>query len=424
MTRSQYSSSSSGSVASSARAPSYEFIDSQDRFNHCLSLCLGSEFVSIDTEFVRTNTFYSNPGLFQVAVADSIFLIDPLAIQDLSLLADLLSSTKTKKIMHAMGEDIDLFKHSLKILPNHVFDTQIAAALIGIGPSIGYANLVNHVLSLELDKGETRSNWLQRPLTDKQKHYAANDVFYLAKIYPQLLKQLERLEREGIVEEECQRLIGLIDQAGNTDLYYLKIRGAWRLTRHKQFILKSLCSWRERTAMDLNKPRARILPDAVLQTIVEKMPSDLRQLYIAAHQNPQTVRQFGEEILEIIHGCAGISDDCIEAKRDGDGKGVKTSQDKDRENMQLIMAPLTSQQQGLHKKLKSVVRTVAQQSGFLPEMLGNGRVLEEMVSRSWSVADVYVPSFYQGWRWPRVGQRLQTVVRQYLDENQSGISGK
>ncbi|PID42183.1 MAG: hypothetical protein CSB48_11680 [Proteobacteria bacterium] len=405
-------------------SPHCEFIDSQGAFDECMSLCLNSEYIAIDTEFVRTTTFYSNPGLFQIAVANRILLVDPLAVQDLSPLARVLKSNETKKIMHAMGEDIDLFKHSLKVLPENVFDTQIAAALVGIGPSIGYANLVNHLLSVELDKGETRSNWLQRPLTDRQKYYAANDVVYLVDLYHKLSSQLQQTGRKGIVEEECQRLIGVAETGSAPELYYLKMRGAWRLTRKRQVLLQRLCAWREQTAMSLNKPRARILPDAVLQLIVEKMPSDRRELSVAAHQNQQAVHQFGQEILEIINN-RPLSDGGTEGRRTGatTGAGEKTEEDT-LDNFLPIMPPLTPQEQALHKKLKSLVRTVARQSDFLPETLGNSKVLEEMVFKSCAASKVVVPPFYQGWRWEKIGRQLSVVMQQYLDNRQSGMSSE
>ena len=168
----------------------FQMIIDQNDLPDLLTQWSKASHLAIDTEFIRTNTFLAKPGLIQIADQHGVYLIDPLAITDLSGLVSILENPDIIKVMHAMSEDVDLLFHSLGARINRVFDTQIAAAFAGIGASLGYQNLVMQVLNVTLDKGETRSDWLQRPLSDSQLSYAAMDVVYLMKLYEALTPKL------------------------------------------------------------------------------------------------------------------------------------------------------------------------------------------------------------------------------------------
>jgi len=144
--------------------------------------------LAIDTEFVRTDTFYANLGLIQISDGTDCWLVDPLTISDFSPLIDLMTNPAVVKVFHATSEDLEILEQTLGCIPTPLFDTQVAAALTGYGFSKGYGPLVGLLLGIELDKHETRSNWMKRPLTEAQMGYAAEDVYHLAAIY-QLLKQ-------------------------------------------------------------------------------------------------------------------------------------------------------------------------------------------------------------------------------------------
>ncbi len=366
-----------------------EYITQQHQLDDALAFCEGYELIGLDTEFVRTDTFYSNPGLVQIAAGHRIFLIDPTVNMNWDGLKAILLTTRVKKVMHAIGEDIDLFHHWLNITPVHIFDTQTAAGLLGIGQSLGFANLCQTLLGVQLDKSETRSDWTARPLSDEQMNYAANDVAYLMQLYPKLHNELIAQSLNGIVEEECARIIEGICAPSDPAMYYLKLRGAWKLPVSKQRKIQSLCSWREETAMAENRPRTRILPDKMVQPVVESNPGTVAELFTVKGLAPRLIKTYGAQIVQRL--------------KDEDSNQA----------FQRIMPPLTPQQQTLHKALKKSIRSAAQQHGLPVEMLSNNKVLEELVSVSCKQNNLFVPDFYAGWRWSRVGTGITTLVAEF-----------
>ena len=155
--------------------------------------------IALDTEFIRTNTFYPIPGLYQVASNSNIFLIDPLLIEEWQPFKDYLLDPETVKVLHACQEDLELIYAHLQIVPQNVVDTQLANAYVSENYSLSYAKLVEQNLGLQVDKQQTRSDWLQRPLSDDQLHYAVVDVEHLVAIFEQLQQQLYDKSRLSLI---------------------------------------------------------------------------------------------------------------------------------------------------------------------------------------------------------------------------------
>ena len=193
----------------------------------CIQTLFDSEAIAVDTEFMRTDTFFPILGLVQIFNGNNCWLIDPLSIPDLTPLKNLLTNNDVLKVFHSCSEDIEVLKHVLGCIPQPIFDTQVAAAFVGYGFSKGYATLVNIILDVHVDKGETRSNWLQRPLSDSQLGYAALDVVYLLPVYIELKKELLILERHKWVDEEMTSLVEMASVTEDLSLYFQKIKGAW-----------------------------------------------------------------------------------------------------------------------------------------------------------------------------------------------------
>jgi len=173
-----------GSVKSGARM--FVWIKDSTHLQQQIALWCQKPWLAIDTEFIRTDTFYPKPALIQICDGESSFLIDPLCISDLTLIKPLLENKQTLKIMHSMSEDVELLKKEVGAIPQPVFDTQIAAAFLGMGISLSYQALVFDQLEVRLDKSETRSDWMQRPLSSAQIDYALQDVDFLYPLYQQL----------------------------------------------------------------------------------------------------------------------------------------------------------------------------------------------------------------------------------------------
>ncbi len=232
----------------------------------------GQEFIALDTEFVRTSTFFPKAGLVQVADADDCYLIDPLTITDWSSFAELLDDPGLVKVFHACSEDLEVCHRLTGTTPSPVADTQLGAALGSLGGIMGFQRLVKAVLNLDIDKGETRSDWLQRPLRPKQIEYAVADVYYLYQCYQRLLDLLTDMGRLTWWQEDCQRLLDLGQISDNYSQQYRKIKLAWKLRPQEQYVLQQVAIWREQMAREWNVPRSQVVADNVLWNIARYQP--------------------------------------------------------------------------------------------------------------------------------------------------------
>ena len=167
----------------------WELIESDDALHAMLDGVADCTVVAIDTEFMRRNTFYPQVALVQLCFGDKAWLVDPLQITDPSPLAQLLVNPAVTKVLHSASEDLEVFGHWLGVLPDPLFDSQRASALLDRGFGLGYRALVQAICDVDLPKGETQSNWLQRPLTESQCEYAAQDVAWLLPVWRDLYQQ-------------------------------------------------------------------------------------------------------------------------------------------------------------------------------------------------------------------------------------------
>lgn len=258
------------------------------------------QLIALDTEFIRTDTYYPKLALIQLSDGHDCWLIDVLAIDQFSALKQLIESPNNSIILHACGEDLEVLDHCLNIQPTGIFDTQIAAGMVNIGYSMGYARLVKELLGIELDKQETRSNWLARPLTQRQIEYATLDVIYLHKIHSMLVKLLDEQGRMPWFKEEITSLFNMIDKRKNNHNYFKKIKGIHRLNAQSLVALKALCIWRESVAKNKNIPKSRIAKDSVLLEIAKLLPQNNYQLHAIEGMHPIAIKRYGHAILNEV----------------------------------------------------------------------------------------------------------------------------
>ncbi|NOX09165.1 MAG: ribonuclease D [Gammaproteobacteria bacterium] len=256
----------------------YELIDSEDALEAACKHFAQQAVICVDTEFFREVTYYPQLALVQIACGERTVCIDPLVIDNIQPLLDLLLNPDVLKVLHSSGQDMEVFHCSYNILPTPVFDTQIAANKLGYGDQLSYAALIKQCLDIDVDKSQTRTNWLQRPLSQRQLEYAANDVIYLAQCFPIIHQQL----KEQNLLKELNGAFSDISHPQRFEVPYekmwRKVKGHRHLPREEQVLLKSLAAWREKEAQKIDRPRRHTLSDEGLIEIVKQRPQDREQL--------------------------------------------------------------------------------------------------------------------------------------------------
>jgi len=265
--------------------------------------------LALDTEFVRERTYWPQLALVQIAIHDGegepddeqILLIDPLIPGMPEALAQVLTDPRSIKLMHSAGEDLIAFRHTCKALPRPLFDTQIAAALCGVGAGLGYQRLIQALLGVNVDKGETRSDWLRRPLSPAQLQYAADDVRYLHASGRILRERLEAAGRMDWLEEDCNRQLDNAEQDEADPWPHLSMRSAQFLDRDGQIRLLRLLRWRESRARGNDRPRSWILDNELAQLLARTPPADLGALRRLFEGHPKAPQKLATQVLEALH---------------------------------------------------------------------------------------------------------------------------
>ncbi|KXJ56027.1 ribonuclease D [Neptuniibacter pectenicola] len=342
--------------------------------------------IALDTEFIRVETFYPIAGLIQVADERQCYLIDPLDISDFSALAALFQDEAVIKLMHAATEDLELFLKVMGVLPTPVFDTQIGGALLNWGFSMGLQRMLEQKLGVQMEKHETTSDWLKRPLTKSQEHYAALDVAYLPAIYEMQKQALSERGTYYWAEQENQTMLdnALIDDVEGYD-YYRRFTQMWRCPTHKLAALRDLTAWREQVARDRDVPRNRILKNQVLLQIVEAWPRNLGDLSRLHEIRKHILRSDGETILGFLRA------------------GADSAQANPPEP---IPKPLHYFWNKHLKKLKAIARRAAEENDLAPEILLRRKELEALVRSGVDEGEYKLPPQMSDWRQQLIGAAL------------------
>lgn len=259
-----------------------------------------SPWLVVDTEFIRERTYYPRLCLVQIGNGEQLACVDPLALEDLSPLLELLYNPNIIKVFHSADQDLEIFYHLRGELPSPIFDTQPAAALLGHGEQIGYANLVKALLNRTLDKSQTRTDWSKRPLSSRQIDYALDDVRYLRTIYAMLRDELTRRGRLNWLDGDLRRLTDPGTYRVDQDNVWQRIKGTNRLKGARLNVLKHLARWREQRAIKTDKPRKWVLSDNILLDLATQLPDTAEQLKNVRSLDSQTAAAQGATLLELI----------------------------------------------------------------------------------------------------------------------------
>ena len=281
--------------------------------------------IGMDTEFIRERTYWPQLALVQIAIggtADAgidvectafdgadpneadfngtILLVDPLAPGMAAALAPILADPSILKVMHSASEDLVAFKHACGVVPTPLFDTQQAAALAGIGGGLGYQKLVEQLTGVTLTKGETRSDWLRRPLSPSQLEYAADDVRHLFAMHDTLDGLLGQLDRREWLAEDAERTVFNAENEAPERWPHLSIRSAQFLNRDAQRRLLRLLRWRDLYARDNDRPRTWILDNELAVALARNVPADSAALQAQLDAHPKAPRKLGNTIWQVL----------------------------------------------------------------------------------------------------------------------------
>lgn len=362
--------------------PTPLYIDTQTALENLCAELKSATYIAVDTEFMREKTYSARLCLIQIASEHTIACIDPFKLDSLDPFMDILLDRNILKILHSARQDLEIFHDLSNKVPGPVFDTQIAATLLGLPDQCGYAALVKHLLNIELDKAQTRTDWSRRPLDAAQLDYAADDVRYLLQLYPLILQQLKEQGREDWLSEDFLAL-------ENPDLYQLPLDNLWkkvsghaRLKGKQLAIVKQLAGWRELRARERDLPRKWIMADDVIISLARMAPEHPQQLEKIRGLANSRSKNSGSEILAQIQLAQKIPQDQwprIPAK--------KTSKNED------VIVDL----------LMSVLKFQAQKNNISPAILGARKDVEKLLAGQ-------TPALMQGWRKKIAGNVLNDVL--------------
>ena len=260
----------------------------------------GSNWLAVDTEFERIKTYYPELCLIQVANADVAAIIDTIAITNLDTFFEILYDESITKVFHSAHQDLEIFLNLKGSVPTPVFDTQIAAPLLGYAEQIGYAKLVKQTSGVELSKAFTRSDWKFRPLNKGQLEYAINDVIYLGLIYVEFVEKLEKLNRSSWLVKDFSALADPDRYQPDPEHVWKKIREAKKLKGEKLAVLQKLAAWREVTARQENRPRNWLIKDDAIVDMAQLLPEDMSELSRIKNLQDRFLNKHGEILLGII----------------------------------------------------------------------------------------------------------------------------
>jgi len=363
------------------------YASTEAELDHALQQLAGSDFVALDTEFMRESTYFPRLCLVQAATADCCVLIDPLVIANLRALWTFLLDRRRLKVLHAARQDLETLSLSIArtlpddgpTVPGPLFDTQIAAGLLGHAGQIGYGGLVEARLQHVLTKGHARTDWARRPLSAEQLSYAADDVRYLVPLYRDLRDALDAAGRTSWAFEENAALEDPRLYRTEPADAWRRLKGLERLQPAQRATIKLLAAWREVRAMKSDKPRGWILPDEALREIAERRPQSLGELEQIRSLAEGTLKRQGEELLRLVN----------------EGQAAAASEG----------ASFTPQRPepravALVSRLMTIVRAEAEKLRIAPELLVTRKDIEQLAYSGLS------DHLRRGWRREVIGERL------------------
>lgn len=369
----------------------FQFIQQQQDLAVLLKQMEQCSVYALDTEFIKVDTLYPKLGVCQINLNGQILLLDGAAL-DLSNFWPKIFAAQ-QNIFHACGEDIDLIYHYADQKPlNNVFDTQVALAFLGHGLQVSYQNALKTCLNIEIEKDQTRSDWLARPLTQEQMCYAANDVIYLSKLADALKTDLKAKGLYQYVLEDCQNLTKEIAMETPLAELYTDI-GNYRHSRRELMQLQQLSIWREQITKALNQPRSFILRNSTMIDLVEKNPRNNFQLARIKDIRPHIVREHGKMILDLL----------------------KFLPPEDEWPLRMAK-PIKSNSKEVAPKIDALIESVVLKTGIPKEVLLRKKWMNAIYEHVvFHLDEQSLPSYLMGWRYDILTQPLIALLKEDIE---------
>ncbi|TCK01943.1 ribonuclease D [Volucribacter psittacicida] len=367
------------SIKELQNAPHFNLIDNNQQLAEVCALAQTKNIIALDTEFIRVRSYYPKLGLIQLYDGEQLSLIDPINISDFSPLLALFTAPHILKVLHACSEDLAVFYHYFNRLPQPLCDTQVMAKFLNFPQSTGFANLVQHYFTLELDKSSARTDWLARPLTEIQLSYAAADVWYLLPLYQRMWKDLQQTPWQSAAANESEQLLEKCQRIDDPEKAYISIPNSWKLEPIELMRLKLLAKWRLQEAIKRDLAVNFVVKAEHLWLLAKHNPKSITAL-LELGLTHQEVRVHGKTMLKLLDQVKHIP-----------------PQDYPTKILRLVEDPRykTGLKQ-LQHKLKQITP-----ADLKPEVIASRRSLEKLMKWHWQLTSKdKLPELLQGWRRP------------------------
>lgn len=361
------------------------------------ALCVelhNSTWIGVDTEFMRERTYYPEPCLIQLSADVGIACVDVVTIDDLAALKQVLCREDIVKLMHSCSQDLEIFHLLFDEIPPNIFDTQVAAAFLGMGDQVSYAALVEAICDVKLHKAHTRARWCKRPLSKDEILYAEDDVRYLSALQSVLKTELEELGRKDWFDAEMQAITSTTVFAVNSSNAWQRMNALQQMAGRQLAVAKSLAGWRENLAQVRDKPRSWILADKVLVRIANALPETKSELASIEDITDGFVKHQGDRVLAII----------------------KKSVDHDESNQPSGPGRPDAREKALKKELCMILDTAAEKANIPSSLLATRRDISAMIHGDRELA------VFHGWRNEEVGLQLLEHLQKHAGCEHAAIS--
>ena len=366
----------------------FQFIQDQAGLDQVLAQMDQSSVYALDTEFIKVDTLWPKLGVFQINVCGNVYLLDGTTLDLTEFFKRLFAAQQN--IFHACGEDIDLIYHytQQKSLSN-VFDTQVGMAFLGHGLQVSYQNALKQMLDVEIEKDQTRSNWLARPLSHEQLLYAANDVHYLVHLGDQIKQELKQKHLLDLALEDCRFMTREIGEETPTALLYQDV-GNYRHSRRQLMQLQQLAVWREQIAKALNIPRSFIMKNSTMINLVEKNPKNMFQLSTVKDLRANIIRDHGKMILDLLKFLPDQSEWPLRLAR-----------------------PIRHSSSEVGTKVDAIIQNVVDETSIPKEVLMRKKWMNALYQHVvFHNNEQDLPEFLLGWRYDHLTKPLVELLRQ------------